>query len=105
MVTLPVRIQKMVGKLHDIGYESLYLYSGSSPNGMNWRYTIGIINNKKWPTNDYLVEGSIRSSGAIEWSESDATVEKLADNFEQYYADSLILAKVKIRILLIGTKN
>lgn len=45
MVTLPVRIQKMVGKLHDIGYESLYLYSGSSPNGMNWRYTIGIINN------------------------------------------------------------
>ena len=26
MVTLPVRIQKMVGKLHDIGYESLYLY-------------------------------------------------------------------------------
>jgi hypothetical protein len=95
MEHLPARIFKMISVLHSRGYESIYLYSGMSPSGLNWRFSIGVAKNGEWPSNKIITEGSIKSIGEIEWSQNDYLPEKLADDFEDYYKDKLSEAKVK----------
>ena len=90
---LPIRIMKMVRELHCRGYTSLYLYSGISPTGFNWRYSIGIMENGKWPTRTCIVSDSIGTEGETEWAPDNSTVVLLTDGFEQYYADQLAGAK------------
>ncbi len=91
---LPVRILRMIRELHQRGYQSLYLYAGMSPSGTHWRFNIGIIDDSNlWPGNYSLIYTSIGRDVKPEWSELDASVSKLADDFEIYYAKDLANAR------------
>lgn len=86
----PTKIIKMIIDLHSKGYESLYLYSGLSPSGMNWRYEIGVIGDHGWPNRTYLASGSLdRENTDTNWSNGDLTVSELSDKFENQYRKSL----------------
>ena len=37
------RLIRMVGALHERGFESLYLYCGMNGSGSAWRYSIGAL--------------------------------------------------------------
>ena len=90
----PTKLIKMILDLHSKGYESLYLYSGMSPSGMNWRYEIGVIDENGWPNRIYLTSGSLdRESTDTDWSKGDLTVRELSDEFESYYLDKLAEAR------------
>lgn len=91
---LPVRILRMIRELHQRGYQSLYLYAGMSPSGTHWRFNIGIVDDSNlWPGNYSLINTSIGRDVKPEWSELDASVSKLADDFEIYYAHHLVNAR------------
>ena len=92
MDNLPQRIMKMVKELHTRGYNTLYLYSGMSPSGTNWRFNIGLLKNDKHPEKR-IVCSSIRIEGEVDWTTDNSTVELLADGFESYYANELIDAQ------------
>ena len=86
---LPARITRMVVELHRRGYTSLYLYSGMSASGMNWRFTIGNMVDKKWPTSDVIITSSIRSEDEVSWANDNTTAEALADGFESHFCDKI----------------
>ena len=87
---LPTQILRMVIELHNRGYESLYLYSGMSPSGMNWRYEIGIMSNGEWPSRPPLTQDSLdRASQDTPWSRSPHSVTELADRFETTFQGRL----------------
>ena len=92
MDNLPQRIMKMVKELHNRGYSYLYLYSGMSPSGGNWRFEIGSITVNKWPAKP-IVSGSINAEGKVEWAMDNSTVKLLADDFESYYENELANTK------------
>ena len=79
----------MIKELHQRGYTSIYLYSGLSPSGMNWRYEIGQMKNNQWPTSSIIDKGSVQNTGEIIWTADNSTVELLADGFESYYQNLL----------------
>lgn len=85
MSNLPNRIARMVQILHRKGYCNIYLYSGMSPTGLNWRFIIGKMVNKSWPTDEHIASGSVRASGEVEWSDDTSTPEILALNFVEFY--------------------
>ncbi|WP_288130730.1 hypothetical protein [Microbulbifer sp.] len=85
MENLPRRILKMVEILHRDGYKNIYIYSGMSPSGIHWRFSIGRMKSGCWPQNDYLVFSSIKDEGVVEWSEDNSSAEVLAKNFVSYY--------------------
>ncbi len=87
------RLIRMVGLLHDRGYESLYLYCGMSGSGSNWRYAIGAMDEARWPRRS---RGSLQifnsmnggdDPAQIEWASLDATPEVLADEFVAAYPE------------------
>lgn len=90
MDSLPFRIMKMIQLLHRRGYTSLFLYSGLSPSGMNWRYQIGLLRDQQWPVNPSLVSGSLGSDGKVAWAEDTGSVESLCDGFQSFYAKLLV---------------
>ncbi|GLS25047.1 hypothetical protein [Marinibactrum halimedae] len=75
----------MIHYLHQKGYKDIYLYSGMSPSGMHWRYSIGKIKNGYWSPADSIVAGSTGVSGSVEWSEDHSSVEVLSENFISHY--------------------
>lgn len=79
----------MVAELHQRGYTSLYLYSGMSPSGMNWRFSIGKIQDGRWPTYPEITSGSLRTEGEVDWTADNLTVASLADGFEAYFSEVL----------------
>lgn len=85
MSNLPSQIMQMVRTLHEMGYHDIYLYSGMSPSGLNWRFQIGKIVDKQWPSSERIVAGSVRATGDVEWSEDTSSYENMARNFERYY--------------------
>ena len=90
----PTKLIKMVIDLHSKGYESLYLFSGMSPSGMNWRYEIGVIDENGWPNRIYLASGSLDcESTDTNWSKGDLSVKELSDQFESHYLDNLAEAR------------
>jgi hypothetical protein len=92
---LPTQILRMVIELHNRGYESLYLYSGMSPSGMNWRYEIGIMSNGEWPSRPPLTQDSLdRASQDTPWSRAPHSVTELADRFETTFQSRLDEARV-----------
>lgn len=88
MTSLPLKITRMIEILHEKGYHDIYLYSGMSPSGLNWRFTIGRITYNSWPNGQHITTGSVRESGEIEWSQDTSTAEILAENFEGFYKPS-----------------
>ena len=95
---LPTQILNMVIELHNRGYESLYLYSGMSPSGMNWRYEIGVMCNGEWPSSPPLTQDSLdRASQDTPWSRAPHSVSKLADRFEAHFEGRLNDARVPNR--------
>lgn len=92
---LPTQILCMVIELHSRGYESLYLFSGRSPSGMNWRYEIGVMSEGEWPSHPPLTQDSLdRASKDTAWSLSPHSVTDLADRFETHFEDRLEGARV-----------
>ncbi len=68
------RLMRMVGALHDRGFECLYLYCGMNGSGSNWRYAIGAMDHARWPRrlrDPLQVFNSMNGSddpGQIEWA-------------------------------------
>jgi hypothetical protein len=92
---LPTQILRMVIELHNRGYESLYLFSGMSPSGMNWRYEIGVMTDGEWPSIPPITQDSIdRASQDTPWSRAPHSVSDLADRFEAHFEARLGEAKV-----------
>lgn len=91
MECLPVRIMKMVSLLHEKGYPNVYLYSGMSPSGLNWRFSIGYLSSGAWPTQQVIAHGSLRTEGHVEWCEDTSDPEILCSQFISHYG----LAKPK----------
>lgn len=91
----PTTIVKMISKLHILGYESLYLYSGMSPSGLNWRYEIGIQDSGNWPSRNVIASGSLDTvNTTTDWSEGIVSVEELTDRFVKKYESELAPTKV-----------
>jgi len=90
MDILPIRIMKMIKELHQRGYTLIYLYSGMSPSGMNWRYEIGQMKDGKWPAFPNWINTSIESEGETSWAKDNSTVASLSDGFQQHFKDRLI---------------
>ncbi len=84
------KITQMISQLHKQNYESVYIYSGMSANGMNWRYEIGIHNNGQWPVEEPILEESISHNGEIPWAKNTDSIEKMAQLFISKY-----LSKIK----------
>jgi len=91
MAHLPNRIMLMVQQLHERGYTSIYLYSGLSPSGMSWRYSIGQITDGRWPVYPNIISDSVSKEGNTVWAERNSTVELLTDGFEAYFKDQLLV--------------
>ncbi len=95
------RILKMVGKLHQCGYESLFLSPGMAPSGVYWRYRIGIMKEGKWSNtpdcfgDDYeVISDSLGSCCEISWGKSTETLSEFTDNFIEVYREKLQKARV-----------
>jgi hypothetical protein len=96
------RVLEMVGRLHELGYESLYLDAGMAPSGMYWRYEIGAMADGSWPsrpdtrrnTGSSPVCGSICDGGetGIAWAEPAATICELVKGFIVLYPNLLAAA-------------
>lgn len=84
MRSFPLLIMDMVRQLHLYGYPHIYLYSGLSPSGAYWRFSIGLINEDHWPTHSILVEGG-SAAATIPWSEEASDSSSLAQDFIHYY--------------------
>lgn len=85
MDNLPKRIVKMISLLHKKGFQDIYIYSGMSPSGMNWRFTIGHLKNETWPNKTIIVQGSVRAEGDVEWANENSCAEDLCKNFISFY--------------------
>jgi hypothetical protein len=83
------KLMDMVGRLHALGYESLYLDSHMSPSGGYWRYDIGLIEDGRWPSQaDWhdpaqRVHGSVSRSvlGDNVWCESGGSLDVYVEQF------------------------
>lgn len=92
---LPEKIVKMTSRLHELGYDSLYLMSGYPPSGFHWRYEIGIIQNGFWPSNLIIAKGSSnKETNQTDWSDSSYSDEDLCNQFLEYFGKDLDQAKV-----------
>ena len=93
------RLMRMVGALHDRGFESLYLYCGMNGSGGNWRYAIGAMDHARWPRrlrDPLQVFNSMNGSDdprQIEWAKLDAPPDVLADDFLATYPKIVEAAK------------
>jgi len=91
----PTTIVKMISKLHLLGYQSLYLYSGMSPSGLNWRYEIGVQDAGNWPSRNVLASGSLDTvATTTDWSEGFVSVDELTARFIEKYESELTPAQV-----------
>lgn len=94
------RLIRMVGALHDQGFESLYLYCGMNGSGSNWRYSIGAMDHARWPRlrGDPLhVFNSMNGSddpGQIEWAALDDTPDVLSEKFMSNYPEIVDAARI-----------
>lgn len=85
------RVMTMVAMLHARGLESIYLYSGMSGSGANWRYSIGAMEAGCWPRtprDPLQVFNSMRGDdepGQIEWGGVYDDPTALAQKFESRY--------------------
>ena len=67
---IATKIIKMVFALHQLGYESIYIYCGMSPSGMNWRYEIGVHHHGQWPVQDPILLESISHGDSLPWAKN-----------------------------------
>ncbi|VVB63544.1 Uncharacterised protein [uncultured archaeon] len=90
------RIMNMVNKLHQDGYESLYLDSQMAPSGGFWRYEIGAMEKGGlWPNRncdfnkvEFCIKDSIGGRGLdqrIPWATVTDSVDILASKFQATY--------------------
>ncbi len=94
------RLMRMVGVLHERGYESLYLYSGMSGSGGSWRYAIGAMDDSVWPRfwrHALQVFNSMNGGEdpeQIAWAGLDDAPDVLADRFVATYPEIAEAARV-----------
>ena len=82
---LPRQIFEMIGLLHQSGYTNIYLYSGLSPSGLNWRFNIGYLDNGAWPSYRVITNGSVGSKGDVVWCKAPQNPQGLFESFVNYY--------------------
>lgn len=90
----PELITLMIQTLHNQGYENLYLYSGLSPSGINWRYEIGYCDNGCWPTDMILISDSITKLDSPAWASNAKTASDYAELFNQQFIKDNSKAKL-----------
>jgi len=88
------KILMMVGRLHQVGFESLYIDPYMAPSGFYWRYSIGVCRDGLWPQEGILglkknerPEGSIVGgyNQRITWGYVTDSVEEFAKKFYARY--------------------
>lgn len=89
------KITQMISYLHIMGYENLYLHSGWSPNGVNWRYEIGVCESECWPVDSPILSESITHGSALPWCGNSESMENMAAKFISTYLIQLPNAKIK----------
>ena len=94
------RLMRMVALLHQRGLESLYLHCGMNGSGSNWRYSIGAMDDARWPRrlrDPLQVYNSMSGDddpGQIEWAALDDTPDVLAEKFISNYPEIVDAARV-----------
>lgn len=87
-IKLANKLLRLVGVLHQRGYESLYFHSGMSPSGVYWRYHI--LTNEKELLRDSLVGDLPKFDWVKNW---DDNIEIWADDFIKFYQNDLTVAR------------
>lgn len=90
------QVLEMVGALHALGYESLYINPRMAPSGMNWRYAIGSMRCGRWPDPiGEIVVGSIGGSpqGSLPWCAVGDDPTTYKEKFVDVYRDELSRAQ------------
>lgn len=94
------RLMQMVALLHERGYESLYLYCGMNGSGSSWRYSIGAMDEGRWPRqwrDPLQVYNSMNGSDdpeQIAWAAIDDAPDVLAEKYIASYPDTVVAARV-----------
>ncbi|MDO4433886.1 MAG: hypothetical protein Q4B82_04825 [Alysiella sp.] len=89
---IPNKIIRIIGELHNRGYQSLYLDCGLSPSGFHWRYAV-------FTPDTTLFSGSydatiLALSDFNQWVKNwNAPISVLADDFLAHFHDDLQSAK------------